>query len=72
MRYVFRQHGWPRFVLTTFLIAFAMTALISAQPGEHAAPVVDWIAFGLIVAVIRLVSRYAWRTIRRPRHRDEQ
>jgi hypothetical protein len=52
-------------VITTLLVAAALTALADTRPGGHNSPADDWVAIGLGVAVIRLV----YRQIRRRRRR---
>lgn len=61
------KYAWPRFALTTLLVAIVLTAIADAQPGRHNAPVWDWIFIGVCVAAIRLASRYGIRAIRRRR-----
>jgi hypothetical protein len=57
---------WARFALTTVVLAVALTAIADTTHGKHAAPVVDWIVFSLVIAVLRLAVRYGYRAIKRP------
>jgi hypothetical protein len=69
MRHTLRRNGWPRFWLTTYLLALALTGVAQSKAGHHPRPLVDWLWFGVFIALIRLTCRGAWRVMRR-RQRD--
>lgn len=53
LRHALQRGSTPRFWLTSFLLAFVLTAFADTQPGKHSAPIVDWIVFTLVIALVR-------------------